>query len=138
MQPQASRERIIMRMSLTDRLPNVMADQRSLRQIVLNLMSNAVKYNEPGGQVIVSTAFDEAGLTMIRVRDTGVGMSEAELSVAMEPFKRAGVKATEGSGLGLPLTKALVEANRGDISIKSRKDQGTLVEVAFPNVQAAQ
>ena len=75
---------------------------------------------------------------MIRVRDTGVGMSEAELSVAMEPFKRAGAKATEGSGLGLPLTKALVEANRGDISIKSRKDQGTLVEVAFPNVQAAQ
>ena len=60
MQPQASRERIIMRMSLTDRLPNVMADQRSLRQIVLNLMSNAVKYNEPGGQVIISTALDDS------------------------------------------------------------------------------
>ena len=138
MQPQASRERIIVRMSLADRLPNVMADERSLRQIVLNLMSNAVKYNEPGGQVIISTALDEAGHTVIRVRDTGVGMSEAEVSVAMEPFKRAGAKAVEGSGLGLPLTKALVEANRGDISIKSRKDQGTLVEVAFPNVQAAQ
>jgi len=138
MQPQASRERIIMRMSLSERLPNVMADRRSLRQIMLNLMSNAVKYNEPGGQVIVSTALDETGQMVIRVRDTGVGMSEAELGLAMEPFRRAGAKTGEGSGLGLPLTKALVEANHADMSIKSRKDQGTLVEVAFPSPQAAQ
>jgi signal transduction histidine kinase len=115
-----------------------MADRRSLRQIMLNLMSNAVKYNEPGGQVIVSTALDETGQMVIRVRDTGVGMSEAELGLAMEPFRRAGAKTGEGSGLGLPLTKALVEANHADMSIKSRKDQGTLVEVAFPSPQAAQ
>src|SRR5208282_766966 len=75
MQPQAAQERIIMRLSLHDKLPNVMADERSLRQILLNLMSNAVKFNEPGGQVIVSTALDEAGLAVIRVRDTGVGMN---------------------------------------------------------------
>ena len=61
MQPQAARERVIVRLSLFDRLPNVMADERSLRQILLNLMANAVKYNEPGGQVIVSTALDDAG-----------------------------------------------------------------------------
>ena len=79
MQPQAARERIIMRLSLFDKLPNVMADERSLRQIMLNLMSNAVKFNEPGGQVIVSTALDEAGHAVIRVRDTGVGMNESEL-----------------------------------------------------------
>ena len=90
MQPQAARERIIVRLSLFDKLPNVMADERSLRQIVLNLMSNAVKYNEPGGQVIVSTAIDEAGHAIIRVRDTGVGMNESELGVALEPFKRVG------------------------------------------------
>ncbi len=138
MQPQASRERIIVRMSLAERLPNVMVDARSLRQIMLNLVSNAVKYNEPGGQVIVSTALDDGGHTVIRVRDTGIGMSEAELGLALEPFKRAGAKTGEGSGLGLPLTKALVEANRGDFSIKSRKDQGTLVEVAFPTARAAQ
>ena len=139
MQPQAARERIIMRISLSDRLPNVMADQRSLRQIMINLMSNAVKFNEPGGQVIVSTALDDAGIVVIRVRDTGVGMSESELGLALEPFRRAeGGKGVEGTGLGLPLTKALVEANHADFSIKSRKEQGTLVEVAFASVRAAQ
>ena len=76
---------------------------------------------------------------MIRVRDTGVGMSESEFGLALEPFRRAeGGKVAEGSGLGLPLTKALVEANHADFSIKSRKEQGALVEVAFSSVQAAQ
>jgi signal transduction histidine kinase len=139
MQPQAARERIIVRLSLYDRLPNVMADERSLKQIMLNLMSNAVKYNEPGGQVIVSTALDDEGAAIVRVRDTGVGMSESELAVALEPFRRVpSAKVIEGSGLGLPLTKALVEANHADFTIKSRKDQGTLVEIAFPARKAAQ
>jgi PAS domain S-box-containing protein len=139
MQPQAARERVIMRLSLFDKLPNVMADERSLRQIMLNLMSNAVKFNEPGGQVIVSTAVDEAGHALIRVRDTGVGMNESELEVALEPFRRVGgARREDGTGLGLPLTKALVEANHADFSIKSRKEHGTLVEVAFPGVRAAQ
>jgi PAS domain S-box-containing protein len=139
MQPQAARERVIMRLSLFDKLPNLMADERSLRQIMLNLMSNAVKFNEPGGQVIVSTAVDEAGHALIRVRDTGVGMNESELDVALEPFRQVGgPRRDDGTGLGLPLSKALAEANHADFSIKSRKDHGTLVEVAFPSVRAAQ
>ena len=139
MQPQAAQQRIIMRLSLYDRLPNVMADERSLRQILLNLMSNAVKFNEPGGQVIVSTAIDEAGHAVIRVRDTGVGMNESEITAALEPFRQVGgARRAGGAGLGLPLTKALAEANHADFSIKSRKQQGTLVEVAFPGVKAAQ
>jgi PAS domain S-box-containing protein len=140
MQPQAAQERIIMRLSLLDRLPPVMADERALRQILLNLLSNAVKFNEPGGQVIVSTALDEAGQAVIRVRDTGVGMNENEIAAALEPFRQVGDAAQRvgGAGLGLPLTKALAEANHADFSIKSRKQQGTLVEVAFPSIKAAQ
>ena len=139
MQPQAAQEHIIVRLSLFDKLPNVMADERSLRQILLNLMSNAVKFNEPGGQVIVSTALDEAGHPVIRVRDTGAGMDEGELVTALEPFRQiGGAHRAGGSGLGLPLTKALAEANHAGFSIKSRKEQGTLVEVAFPTTQAAQ
>jgi PAS domain S-box-containing protein len=138
MQPQAARERIIVRVSLFERLPRVMVDERSLKQIMLNLMSNAVKFNEPGGQVIVSTAIDAAGQAVIRVRDTGVGMSESEVGLALEPFSQIGRAGRKGgAGLGLPLTKALVEANGAEFSIKSRRDQGTLIEIAFPTVRAA-
>ena len=138
MQPQAARERVIVRLSLSDKLPNVMADERSLRQILLNLISNAVKYNEPGGQVIISTALDESGQAIIRVRDTGMGMSESEVALAMEPFRRVSGRRDQGTGLGLPLTRALAVANHAAFSIKSGKEQGTLVEVAFPLVKAAQ
>jgi PAS domain S-box-containing protein len=139
MQPQAARERVIMRVSLHDSLPRVMVDERSLKQIMLNLMSNAVKFNEPGGQVIVSTAVDSAGQAVIRVRDTGVGMNENEVGLALAPFSQVSKAAAKGgAGLGLPLTKALVEANKAEFSIKSRREQGTLIEIAFPNIRAAQ
>jgi PAS domain S-box-containing protein len=139
MQPQAARERVIMRVSLHDRLPRVMVDERSLKQIMLNLMSNAVKFNEPGGQVIISTAVDGAGQAVIRVRDTGVGMNENEVGLALTPFSQVAKGGGKGgAGLGLPLTKALVEANKAEFSIKSRREQGTLIEIAFPNIQAAQ
>ena len=132
MQPQASRERVIMRLSLSPRLPRIKADERSLRQIVLNLLSNAVKFNEPGGQVIVATTMTEAGHAVIRIRDTGPGMSEADIVAALEPFRQLATNKKGGTGLGLPLTKALVEANQAAFTVKSKVDQGTLVEVAFP------
>ena len=133
MQPQAARERIILRLSLAPNLPNIVADERSLRQIVLNILSNAVKFNEPGGQVIVSTALTDVGSAVVRVKDTGVGMSDADLETALEPFRQVATsRRHDGTGLGLPLTKALVEANRASFTIKSRKNEGTLVEVVFP------
>ncbi len=136
MQPQASRARVVIRLSLAPGLPHLFADERSLRQIVLNLLSNAVKFNQPGGQVIVTTALSDAGHVSLRVRDTGVGMSEADIEIALEPFRQLAVsRPTGGTGLGLPLTKALVEANRAFFSIKSKKDEGTLVEIAFPSAR---
>ena len=133
MQPQASRERVIMRLSLAPSLPLIKADERSLRQIILNLLSNAVKFNEPGGQVIVATAAPEDGKVVIRIRDTGPGMSEDDIAAALEPFRQLSPSSPGGgTGLGLPLTKALVEANDAALTIRSKVDQGTLVEVAFP------
>ncbi|CAN2532725.1 Cell-division+control+histidine+kinase+PdhS [Methylocapsa aurea] len=134
MQPQANRSRVVIRLSLWPRLPRILADGRSLRQILLNLLSNAVKFNEAGGQVIVSSALTDAGYVVIRVKDTGIGMSENEIETALEPFRQIGAS-RGGTGLGLPVTKALIEANRASFSIKSRKSQGTLVEVAFPPPQ---
>jgi signal transduction histidine kinase len=140
MQPQASRARIIIRTSLTPGLPQVVADERSLRQIVLNLLSNSIKFTGPGGQVIVSTAFADSGEAVLRVRDTGVGMSEKDVEAALEPFRQAATSGSWGSGgtgLGLPLTKALAEANRAHFSIKSAPNAGTLIEVAFPPTRIA-
>jgi signal transduction histidine kinase len=140
MQPQASRARIIIRTSLTPGMPQVVADERSLRQIVLNLLSNSIKFTGPGGQVIVSTAFADSGEAVLRVRDTGVGMSEKDVEAALEPFKQAATAGSWGSGgtgLGLPLTKALAEANRAHFSIKSAPNAGTLIEVAFPPARVA-
>lgn len=134
MQPEANRKRIIIRTSLTDGVPQVVADERSLRQIALNLLSNAVKFNVAGGQVIVSTALDN-GEVILRIRDTGIGMTEKEVETALKPFQQiatSGPARFEGTGLGLPLTKALVEANRASFEIDSEPSKGTLVRIAFP------
>jgi K+-sensing histidine kinase KdpD len=87
MQPQANRERVIIRSSFASRLPEVVADERSIRQIALNLLSNAVRYTQAGGQVIVSTSYENSGDVVMRVRDTGVGMSQSEIEQALKPFQ---------------------------------------------------
>ncbi|WP_346900018.1 ATP-binding protein [uncultured Roseibium sp.] len=134
MQPQANRERVIIRASLPESVPSVVADPRSMRQIVLNLLSNAIKFNKSGGQVIVSTALEDTGEVYLRVRDTGTGMSAKDLAAALEPFRQVHTaRHGGGTGLGLPLTKALVEANRASFHIDSTPGQGTLVEIAFPS-----
>ncbi|PVE26410.1 PAS domain-containing sensor histidine kinase [Microvirga sp. KLBC 81] len=133
LQPQAMRDRIVMRTSFASKLPPVVADERSVRQIVLNLVSNAIKFTDAGGQVIVSTAVTDRGEVAFRVRDTGIGMTEEEAKAALEPFRQiATSRKPGGTGLGLPLTKALVEANRGALQISSHPNEGTLVEVIFP------
>ncbi|HYA07154.1 MAG TPA: PAS domain-containing sensor histidine kinase [Xanthobacteraceae bacterium] len=135
MQPQANRARIIIRTSLTPGVPLVVADERSLRQIVINLISNSIRFTGPGGQVIVSTVFSDSREAILRVRDTGVGMSEKDIAAALEPFRQiatSGSWGSGGAGFGLPLTKALAEANRAHFSIKSAPNAGTLVEIAFP------
>ena len=133
MQTQANQQRVIVRLSLAPRLPRIRADERSLRQILLNLLSNAVKFNEPGGQVIVSSAPDRRGLR----RHPREGHGDRHVrrrnrhSAGAVPPGRDLAQAT-GTGLGLPVTKALIEANHASFTIKSRKNEGTLIEVAFP------
>jgi PAS domain S-box-containing protein len=133
MQQQANRERVIIRTSLPPSLPPIVADARSVRQIALNLLSNSIKFSGPGGQVIVATALSDDNEIVLRVRDTGRGMSEKDLQTALEPFRQlATASRAGGSGLGLPISKALAEANHARFHITSQVDSGTLVEVAFP------
>jgi len=135
MQQQANQERVIIRTSLPPSMPQILADARSVRQIALNLLSNSIKFTGAGGQVIVSTALTDDREVLLRVRDTGAGMSEKELQTALEPFCQLATSArwgSSGTGLGLPITKALAEANHARFRITSQVRDGTLVEVAFP------
>lgn len=143
MQPQANRDRVIIRSSFQSNLPDIVADARSIKQVALNLLSNAVRFTATGGQVIVSTNYELNGDVVMRVRDTGVGMSKAEVEQALKPFRQVNTMQrrqlennkdwrNEGTGLGLPLTKAMVEANRAQFAIDSTPGQGTVVEIVFP------
>ncbi len=141
MQPQASRERIIVRTALSSAVSPIIVDDRSLRQILLNLLSNAIKFTPAGGQIIVTTALETSGDVVVRVRDTGIGMGDDEIKRALEPFAqinsaRSG-STPQGTGLGLPLTKALIEANKAHFRIRSEPGRGTIVEVIFPVLQAS-
>ena len=137
MQPQANRERIIIRTSLAHTLPLVLADTRALRQITLNLIGNSIHLANAGGQVIVSTALSDFGEVMLRVRDTGHGLNDNEVAAALEPFRtQAPSDQSDSSGVSLSLTKALVEANRAKFQIKTGGRSGTLIEVVFPHAVA--
>jgi PAS domain S-box-containing protein len=132
LQPQANRERIIIRSSLSPALPPVVADARALRQIVLNLIGNSIHLADAGGQVIVSTALSDAGEVVLRVRDTGHGLNDNEVAAALQPYRSpAPPEQGAAAGVNLSLTKALVEANRAQFHIRPGAQSGTLIEVAF-------
>jgi signal transduction histidine kinase len=134
-QPQANQQRIIIRTSLAPKLPQVVADAGAVRQIVLNLLSNRLKLLGAGGQVIISTTLMDRGELVLRVRDTGLGMSEKEIAAALEPFSQLATSTRFGSGgadLALPLARALAQANGAHFRIDS-KPASTLVEISFPS-----
>ncbi|WGS20199.1 MULTISPECIES: PAS domain-containing protein [unclassified Bradyrhizobium] len=137
MQPQANRERIIIRTSLAHTLPPVVADARALRQITLNLIGSSIHLANAGGQVIVSTALSDFGEVMLRVRDTGQSLNDNEVAAALEPFRAPTPSDHAGSGgVSLSLTKALVEANRAKFQIRTGGHSGTLIEVVFSHATA--
>jgi len=139
MQPQANRERIIIRSSLTHGLPSIQADAQALRQIALTLIGCAIHLANAGGQVIVSTALNDLGEVALRIRDTGHGMNDNEIAAAMAPFRTPSPadEVAAGNGTNLSLAKALVEANRGRFHIKSAPNAGTLLEAAFSQAAAS-
>ena len=136
-QPQANGQRVIIRTALSHSVPDVVADLRSIKQIALNILSNAIRFTPSGGQIVVSTSYETNGSVVLRVRDTGIGMTRSELDQAMKPFRQVSSTQSrhrgDGTGLGLPLTKAMVDANRATFSINSAPNEGTLVEITFPS-----
>jgi two-component system cell cycle sensor histidine kinase PleC len=119
-------------------LPSIAGDGVRLRQVFTNLISNALKFTRDGGMVEVS-ADAEGDTVLVAVRDTGVGMTPEEVAVALTPFGQVDASHArwrEGTGLGLPIARALVQLHGGELSIKSEKGRGTSVEVRFPILNA--
>ena len=109
-------------------------DPRAFKQIVLNLVANAIKFTERGGNVTVSAAVEGSRL-MLRVTDTGVGIAPDDLKRIGDPFFQAGKtyqRKHEGTGLGLSIVKGLVGLHHGEMSVQSKVDEGTTVTVALP------
>jgi len=115
------------------------ADQRAFRQVLLNLLTNAIKFSRPGDEIEISARVTSERLA-ITVRDHGIGMSESLLARVGRPFEQAindPVHAREGTGLGLSLVHALVAQHGGVINIESREGMGTAVTFELPRSQAA-
>jgi len=116
-------------------LPKIWADDRAVRQICLNLLSNAIKFTPQGGEVWLKVGWTASGGQYLAVRDTGTGISEEELPIALSPFgqgSNAIKSAEQGAGLGLPIVKGLIELHGGSFTLRSKLREGTEVIVTFP------
>ncbi|MGQ0544432.1 MAG: sensor histidine kinase, partial [Betaproteobacteria bacterium] len=130
----AQRHGIALGLEMDPRLGVLQADERKVKQILLNLLSNAVKFTPDGGRVDVREKMDTDKVE-IAVRDTGIGIAPEDQAAVFEEFKQVGrdyTRKAEGTGLGLALTKRLVELHGGEISLKSALGQGSIFTVRLP------
>jgi PAS domain S-box-containing protein len=132
---QAEEKNLGLAEGLPKELPSVRADARALKQVLLNLLSNAIKFTPPGGCVSAGARFDPSLGISLFVADTGIGMSAAEVRVAMEPFGQIDsmlAREHPGTGLGLPISAALMKLHGGEIRIDSRPGEGTTLTASIP------
>ena len=117
-------------------LPRLWADERAVRQVVLNLLSNAVKFTPQGGEITIKVGWTSSGGQYVSVKDTGPGIPEEEIPVVMSSFGRGSLAiktAEQGSGLGLPIVKGLIDLHGGGFQLKSKPREGTEVIITFPS-----
>jgi signal transduction histidine kinase len=134
MAPQAENAKVQLTRLIESDLPPVRADERRIRQILFNLLSNAVKFTPEQGRVQVAARVTDMGV-FVTVKDNGIGMSPDQIPKAMEPFHQIDSKISrkyEGTGLGLPLTKRLVELHGGVLKVESALHIGTAVTFTLP------
>jgi signal transduction histidine kinase len=113
----------------------IRADPLRLKQVLLNLLSNAIKFTPSGGSVTVDAGVNSAGSITIQVRDSGIGMRPEDIPLAFEPFGQVDnslTRSQQGTGLGLPLVRRLVELHGGEVCLSSAPGQGTTVTLTFP------
>jgi signal transduction histidine kinase len=116
-------------------LPAIRGDERRIRQVLFNLVSNASKFTPDGGKVSISASANAQTGLRIRVNDTGIGMKQEDMETALTPFGQvmtSNASELAGTGLGLPLAKSLVEHHGGSLDMKSKPGEGTRITLEFP------
>lgn len=137
----ASDAGVTLEQKIASRLPKLQGDSVKLRQVFTNLISNAIKFSRKGGKVNVEATVGADKSIEIVVRDTGIGMTADEVIIALTPFGQVDgsrSRLREGTGLGLPIAKALCELHGGKLDVRSVKDNGTSVVVTLPGLQDMQ
>ncbi len=127
-----------MRFVCSEEVPRVWLDRVSIRQVLLNLIANSVKFTEAGGHIVVSAEHRPSAGLKISIVDDGVGIGQEDLLRILKPFEQARdtvLKTAEGTGLGLPLSKSLIQLNGGSFKIESTQGQGTRVEIEFASAK---
>jgi PAS domain S-box-containing protein len=133
--PRVTTQGITLTVDVPDDLPEISADERMLKQVMLNLLSNALKFTPAGGAIEVAARGMPDGGLVFTVKDTGIGIARGDFDKIFQPFGQVDSSLTrkfEGTGLGLPLTKGLVELHRGSIELESEVGHGTTVCITLP------
>jgi PAS domain S-box-containing protein len=131
----AEAKEIAITCELLDYLPLLRADGRKVKQIIINLLSNAIKFTDNGGEITLKAWFRPLSGFVLQIADNGIGIALEDIPVVLEPFKQVDSKIGrkyEGAGLGLPLTKSLVEIHGGSFDLQSKLGEGTTVTIRFP------
>jgi signal transduction histidine kinase len=131
----ADEKNIHIKVTNSDKIDLIFADARIIKQILINILSNAIKFTPPEGTVAISTSLSEDNEICISIKDNGIGMSPTELKKAMQPFGQAGnafTRQNQGTGLGIPLVEKLMKMHQGSLIIRSKKGAGTEVILTFP------
>ncbi|NVJ99225.1 MAG: hypothetical protein HWE25_13805 [Alphaproteobacteria bacterium] len=135
MMPRCDRKKITMTSQSPKDLPILHGDRRLFKQVLLNVVGNATKFTDDGGRIQLRSILDDDNCLTVEVEDNGIGMTKEEVGIALTPFGQAGTTMTrshEGTGLGLPLVKSLMELHGGTLKILSEKGVGTTIVLRFP------
>jgi signal transduction histidine kinase len=131
----AKRAGVVCTAEIQNDLPIVVADAAKIRQVVINLLGNAIKFTNPGGMVRVIVRRDADGTIAMSVRDTGIGIPQDKIDLVLTPFGQVEsglARRYNGAGLGLPITKRLVELHGGTLALESELGVGTTVTIRLP------
>jgi signal transduction histidine kinase len=136
----AQRANLTIKVDLFAQEHKLLVDERKLKQVIINILSNAVKFSRPGGTITVQSALGRTGRYQLRIADTGIGMNQADVQRVFEPFVQldsALHRKYEGTGLGLSLTRRLIEMHGGSINLESELYVGTTAVIELPEQRIA-